>query len=238
MNRTDRLYALVEELRRVAPRPRSAPWLARHFEVSVRTIERDLDALRQAGVPIWAQNGRTGGYTVDRKLTLPPLALTDSEALALGLALRSVDRSPFADAARTAGHKVLASVPESVRERERALLARVHEVGPVPVPADPAVLRAVERSVAEGRVVHLVYRAETGSSERDIEPMGLLRGPRGWYLLGWCRLRGAVRGFRLDAITRIRLLDEIAPTRDDALRAELARIDARGLADRPRPAMR
>jgi predicted DNA-binding transcriptional regulator YafY len=57
MNRTDRLYALVEALRATAPRARSAPRLAERFEVSVRTIERDILALQEAGVPIWATSG-------------------------------------------------------------------------------------------------------------------------------------------------------------------------------------
>ncbi|GAB3860390.1 helix-turn-helix transcriptional regulator [Dactylosporangium cerinum] len=56
MNRTDRLYALVEELRAVAPRPRSARWLATRFEVSTRTIERDIGALQESGVPIWVSS--------------------------------------------------------------------------------------------------------------------------------------------------------------------------------------
>ncbi|MFF5178260.1 helix-turn-helix transcriptional regulator [Micromonospora sp. NPDC000316] len=60
MNRTDRLYALVEELRAISPRPRSARWLARHFDVSTRTVERDITALQGAGVPIWAEPGRAG----------------------------------------------------------------------------------------------------------------------------------------------------------------------------------
>src|SRR5215217_3549030 len=61
MNRVDRLYAVVEELRAAGPRGRSARRLAEHFEVSVRTIERDILALQEAGVPISAQLGRRGG---------------------------------------------------------------------------------------------------------------------------------------------------------------------------------
>jgi predicted DNA-binding transcriptional regulator YafY len=61
MNRTDRLYALVEELRAAAPGSRSAARLAGRFEVSVRTIQRDLLALQEAGVPIWATPGRAEG---------------------------------------------------------------------------------------------------------------------------------------------------------------------------------
>ncbi|MER6878459.1 HTH domain-containing protein, partial [Amycolatopsis sp. NPDC000673] len=95
MNRTDRLYALVEELRAVAPRTRTAAWLAARFEVSVRTIERDLGALRETGVPIWTETGRTGGYGLDRERTLPPLTLTPEEAIAITVALRSAAGSPF-----------------------------------------------------------------------------------------------------------------------------------------------
>ena len=73
VNRTDRLYALVEELRAVAPRPRSARWLANRFEVSARTIERDISALQQSGVPVWADTGRSGGYCLDKERSLPPV---------------------------------------------------------------------------------------------------------------------------------------------------------------------
>src|SRR5258707_13189541 len=69
VNRTDRLYALAEELRAVAPRPRSARWLADRFEASTRTIERDISALQQSGGPIRAEPGRTGGYCVDNGRT-------------------------------------------------------------------------------------------------------------------------------------------------------------------------
>src|SRR6266542_4539838 len=94
MNRTDRLYALVAELRAVAPRPRSARWLAGRFEVSARTVERDISALQQSGVPIYAEPGRRGGYCLDKARTLPPVNLTPGEAVAMALALRRLDGTP------------------------------------------------------------------------------------------------------------------------------------------------
>jgi predicted DNA-binding transcriptional regulator YafY len=72
VNRTDRLYALVEELRARAPRLMRASELAERFEVTTRTIERDLLALQEAGVPIWAQPGPGGGYGLNADTSLPP----------------------------------------------------------------------------------------------------------------------------------------------------------------------
>ncbi|WP_245884710.1 helix-turn-helix transcriptional regulator [Glaciihabitans tibetensis] len=112
MNRTDRLYALVEELRAVAPRPRSARWLAGKFEVSSRTIERDLSSLQLSGVPIWAEPGRTGGYCLDPTHTLAPLNFTVDEALAVMIALGTLGTSPFHDAAASALRKVVAVTDE------------------------------------------------------------------------------------------------------------------------------
>ena len=110
MNRTDRLYAIVEELRAVSPRPRSARWLAERFEVSTRTVERDLSALQQAGTPIWAEPGRTGGYCLDRERTLPPINLTPQEAVAMAVALEGTAGTPFGSAARTAMRKLVTAM--------------------------------------------------------------------------------------------------------------------------------
>ena len=85
MNRTDRLDALAEELRVSAPGARSAQRLAERFEVAVRTIQRDILALQEAGVPIWATPGPGGGYTIDPGHTLPPLNLTPAESAAPGM---------------------------------------------------------------------------------------------------------------------------------------------------------
>ena len=107
MNRTDRLYSLVEELRARAPRPVTAPDLARRFEVSIRTVERDIQALLEAGVPIWTERGRRGGYTLDPQTTLPPLNLTTREATAVVIALSALGTSPFSEAGRARARRSL-----------------------------------------------------------------------------------------------------------------------------------
>ncbi len=230
MNRTDRLYALVEELRAVAPRSRSASWLARRFEVSVRTIERDLDALRQTGVPIWAEPGRTGGYALDRDRTLPPLALTPAEALAITVAVRTAQGSPFQVDARSAAQKVRATLPADVRRVEERLAGLVFDtVGADPVPATGAVIAA---ALASGRVLDLSYVDAVGArTRRAVEPLGVLWGHDGWYLLAWCRLRSGLRGFRVDRIEATTATAETAPRRDVDLQPELDRIRARPIRD-------
>ena len=112
MNRTDRLYALVEELRAVAPDHRSTTWLADRFEVSTRTIERDLSALQQSGVPIYATTGRRGGYAIDVQHTLPPLNLSAAEVAAIATALAQPSATPFTQAGRSALQKILAVLHE------------------------------------------------------------------------------------------------------------------------------
>ena len=228
MNRTDRLYALVEELRAVSPRSRTAAWLARRFEVSARTVERDLDALRQSGVAIRGGVGRNGGYFLDRSHTLPPVTLTPAEAMAVRLALRSTPA--FAAAARRAALKVLAVLPPDVRQREEVLAGLIHRVGEHPAEHRGPAEDVIEQAVLSGQVVGLTYTDNAGATtERDVEPLGLLWGPHGWYLLAWCRLRTGVRGFQLDHIASAVLRDERAGSHEAALAAELERLDAERL---------
>ena len=125
MNRTDRLYALVEELRAVAPRPRSAQQLARKYEVSTRTIERDILALQDASVPIYAQAGRHGGYVIDKTFTLPPVNFTAAEMVAIAVSLAGAEGTPFAFASRSALRKVLAVAPAGELAEAAELMDRI-----------------------------------------------------------------------------------------------------------------
>ena len=212
MNRTDRLYALVEELRAVAPRPRSARWLADRFEVSVRTVERDVSALQQSGTPVYAEPGRTGGYCLDRAHTLPPVNLTPGEAVALAVGLERLASSPLRAEAGSALRKLVAAMQADDAAEAARLAARVHVFdgsAAAPVP------RLIADALSCGRVLRLGYAARSGAeTSRDVEPLGFVVKADQWYLGGWCRLRDAVRAFRTDRIGSVTVTAEVPPPRE------------------------
>jgi predicted DNA-binding transcriptional regulator YafY len=211
VTRTDRLYALVEELRAVAPRPRSARWLAERFDVSSRTIERDVSALQQSGVPIWAEPGRTGGYCLDTAHTLPPLGFTVDEALTVMVALGALATSPFRDAATTLRRADVAVTDDRSLRETADLAARIHLLGDDTPTGAPRGLVAALRT---GQVLRIGYTDREGdATERDVEPMGFVGKGDNWYLVAWCRLRGGLRAFRGDRIVQVEPLIERAPRR-------------------------
>lgn len=219
MNRTDRLYALVEELRATAPRPVSARRLAERYEVSTRTIERDILALQESGVPIYAEGGRRGGYTLDRTTTLPPLNFSPTEIVAIAVALAHQETTPFSGAARSALRKVLAVASAARTEEAAELLDRVRLVtDPAnPVPVEPAVPLAIQEAITARRVLRLEYRDRNGAvTTREVEPVAFLGAHGVWYLLAWCRLRGDNRAFRIDRIGTVADTGEPAPHRSYA----------------------
>lgn len=132
VNRTDRLYALVEDLRASAPRPRSARQLAARYEVSARTIERDILALQESGVPVYAEPGRRGGYAIDKTMTLPPVNFTAAEMVAIAVALARDERTPFAAATRSALRKVIAVASATQTAEAAQLIDRVRLIGAGP----------------------------------------------------------------------------------------------------------
>ncbi|MCW2912735.1 MAG: hypothetical protein JWN52_803 [Actinomycetia bacterium] len=213
MNRTDRLYALVEELRAIAPRRRSARELAERHEVSIRTIERDIGALQQAGVPIYADVGRRGGYALDKTMSLPPLNFTPQEAVAVAIALSRAADGPFARANESAMGKIVAAMSERDATAARELAERVRLLERSE-PTVPPFSPVVEHAITARRVLRITYQdREESWTERDVEPIVFLCGPKGWYLVGWCRLRQASRVFRIDRIGQATVTDLPAPAR-------------------------
>ena len=202
MNKTERLYALVELLRAAGPRGRSARQLAAHFEVSVRTIERDLSALGQAGVPLATKQGRTGGYTVDRSMSLPPLNFTPREAAAVAVALSNSAHLLFAGDARSALQKIVAAMPERALEEAYATAEKVRLIVEPIAPPDAEIGDTLWRAVRDDHTMRIRYTDVGGlETERVVEPQHVVVGPAGAYLTAWCHLRGDDRVFRIDRIT-------------------------------------
>lgn len=211
MNRTDRLYALVEELRAAGPRGLSASRLAARFEVSVRTIERDLSALGQAGVPLATKQGRAGGYSLDPSMTLPPLNFTPREAAAVAVALsRGTADAVFGRDARSALQKIAAAMPAPALAEAYAAAAKVRVIVRTVADPDSEVAETIWRAVHGGHVLRIGYVDVAGVvSDRDVEPQHVVVAPGGAYLTAWCRLREDDRIFRMDRISRAERLADV-----------------------------
>jgi predicted DNA-binding transcriptional regulator YafY len=215
VNRTDRLYALIEELRAIEPRCRSARELAARFEVSVRTVERDLCALQQSGVPIRVEPGGHGGYFLDTNMSPLPLHLTSAEAVAVAVALSGAQDNLFAFQARSALRKLVAAMSpsegDSEGDRAGELVTRGHMI--VEQEPYPRASRVIEQALLHRRVLRLEYEDQKGQTTvREVEPATFMGGRGGrWYLVGLCRLRQDVRAFRLDRIGWAEETEEIAP---------------------------
>lgn len=216
MNRTDRLHALSEELRRAGSRGRTAHRLAAWLEVSTRTVKRDVAALQQAGLPVWAQAGPGGGYVLGAAATLPPVNLTPEQAAAIAVALAVQSDGPYATDGRVALEKILDVLEPGARRRAELLASSVWvREGPR---RSGEVRSVVEQALSRRRVLVLGYRDGTGrASRRQVEPHLLARTGGRWYLVAWCRERNAPRWFRWDRIEEAALTTEPAPRRDPAL---------------------
>jgi predicted DNA-binding transcriptional regulator YafY len=210
MNRIDRLAAIVRMLQ--THRVVTAATIARHFEITERTVYRDIAALGEAGVPILAAAGV--GYSLRRGYHLPAVMFTADEAMAL------VTGASFAEqltdpsvrlAIRSALLKIESIVPQDLQARIRRISATTRVEGRRISDKRPSVpLTALQRALAESRVVELIYQGATSgpAGPRTVEPLGLVHYLQHWHLIAWCRKRNAVRDFRVDRMQACRVLEE------------------------------
>jgi predicted DNA-binding transcriptional regulator YafY len=213
MNRVDRLVAIALHLqgRRVV----RAEDLAGHFEISVRTVYRDLAALGEAGVPIAAEAGV--GYSLVKGYHLPPVMFTAEEASALFIGGKLVEHLTDASLRKqmeTAVLKIRSVLPRDRQdyldrlERSTAVVSRPSNV--VPRLSSEALI-PIQRALAERRVLVLDYQGgqRREVTKRAVEPLGLVYYADNWHLIAHCRLRRDVRDFRTDRILKLQLQNEL-----------------------------
>jgi len=200
MRRAERLFRLVNELRsRDISR---AEDLAAYFEISVRTIYRDIAHLQASGLPIEGEAGV--GYLLRPGFDLPAMTFTyeQLDALAMGLSfVETAGDSSLSQAAHEVRAKLQASLPDPhKRKLENAPFFAGRRDGR----ASP-ITKTVRRAIREANVLKLSYRdAETNLSSRRVRPLAIWVFTDGWLFAAWCELRNDFRAFRIDRIETIK----------------------------------
>jgi predicted DNA-binding transcriptional regulator YafY len=211
MNRIDRLFAILLTLQH--KRRVRAQDLARQFELSKRTIYRDMSALNQMGIPIAALPGE--GFELVEGYYLPPLMFTENEAIALLLGSRLLSQQAagsLTQSADSALAKIKVALPDQVRARSEALSNIIGFVTPrAKFDLDDPQLLLIQNAIQEKRVLHLRYRGykKEDVTERDVEPHQLFYADGVWYLEAYCRLRKGMREFRLSRMEKITARREV-----------------------------
>lgn len=210
---TARVLALLEILQ--GGGTHTAAELADLLGVDERTVRRYVEHLVDLDVPVWAARGRYGGFRLASGYRMPPLMLTDDEALAVLLGLVVAGRSglvPSSDAAtESAAAKVRRVLPQRLGARLGTLLETVGFTAPRRrgAPAETDVLLAVAEAARDRRAVAITYRSADGRrSERVLHPYGVVAHSGRWYVTGADSGAGAERTFRLDRIGGVRPLPE------------------------------
>src|SRR5882757_6706614 len=223
MRRADRLFQIIQILRRASRRPITADAIAQELETSKRTVYRDIAALIGQRVPIRGEAGI--GYVLEGGFDLPPLMLTadEIEAAVLGAQWVAGRADPtLSRAARDLIAKIAAAVPERLRPYVLEPVTATPPVwNAVPDRLDMAQVRA---SIRAGRKIALRYRDERNrESERTVWPItvGYLDAVR--HMIAWCELRRDFRSFRTDRVVDAIFLEDRYPERPRALREKWRR---------------
>lgn len=202
MNRTDRLTGIILALR---SGQQTAAQLAARFEVSRRTILRDVDALCQIGVPVTALSGAGGGYTLADDYWLPPLHLTPDEATLLLLALGGLGDatdSPFGRARRTAEEKLRAVVrPAVLADAERALA--VLAVVPPRAGTELAHFDLLRDAIRDGTWVRVEYQSLRRVATHHLAPRRMVAKDGRWYCAAVSLEACEERTYRLDRVLAV-----------------------------------
>jgi len=198
--------------------------LSRRLGVDPRTLRRYIVTLEELGIPITAERGRYGSYSLVPGYKLPPLMFGDDEALALSLGLiaaRSLGLAEAQSAAASAQAKLERVMPAPLQRRVRALRETVAlDLSPAPAPPDNRALLELSAAAQAQQRVQLDYRAANAEeTTRRFDPYGLAWRGGHWYTVGHCHLRGGERSFRLDRVVRVQPLpiSFARPARFDAL---------------------
>lgn len=209
MKKIDRMLAVILALQQ---RPETAQSLADKLEVSRRTVLRDMQALSEMGVPLYAESGPGGGYRLMDGYTVPPLQLDAEETMTVLLALEGMAKyadGPFHRARWTVMDKIKAVLPEGTLSEVSPLLSHVE----LEVPDrryKTSFLTAVMHSAAEGEWLRIYYRSQNRSRYLEIKPLRIYAAHGFWYCEAYSVQHREERTFRIDRMDEVQRICEPA----------------------------
>lgn len=210
MNRIDRLNALLIHLQ---GKPRvTLSELEERFEIGRRTVFRDIKSLMEAGVPIGGDAGE--GYFVVDGYHLPPVVFNKEEASAILMGAKFIEKVADAetfDSFQKAMFKVKAVLKYSDKEYLDNLDERI-SIRPTPIPNKfpDSHIAEIQMAIATNRLISMTYYSQfnDATTERDVEPLGMVFYSGRWHLIAFCRLRQDLRDFRADRIQKVKIQSE------------------------------
>lgn len=229
MNRIDRVTAVLIQLQ--SKKVVKAQEIADRFNISLRTVYRDINTLQQAGVPIIGEAGL--GYSIMDGYRLPPVMFTKEEATAFLTAEKLIEK--FTDPSTEASYKsAMYKVRAVLRSTEKDMLENIEEhievirkVLPHNNSSVNNTLQNLLKSISEKKVLNIHYAAFNSGevTKRDIEPIGIFYSNGYWHTIAFCRMRNDYRDFRTDRILRIAATDKIFDKEHPSLKAYLEQMN-------------
>jgi predicted DNA-binding transcriptional regulator YafY len=195
--------------------------LARQLGISIRTIHRYFGMLDEMGVPVYAERGPYGGFSLVRGYKLPPLVFSPEEAVAISLGTSLVGEmwsQLYHEAAQGALVKLENVLPDEQRQEiawaQRSLVAtRINR----DIESLAPVLEKLRRAARENRRVSMRYHSGSNphGSQRELDPYALAHRQGWWYVVGFCHVRQEIRTFRVDRIAELSLTGQNFATPED-----------------------
>lgn len=226
MNRIDRISAILIQLqsRRVV----KASDIAERFNISLRTVYRDVKTLEEAGIPLIGEAGV--GYSIMDGYRLPPVMFTREEATAFLTAEKFVEK--LTDASTMANHKsAMYKIRAILKTTEKDLLEDMDGNIEVFKRVDNSVMmgndyiQVILNSIVQKAILLMEYFAHHSQehTKREVEPVGIFFQDGYWHLIAYCRLRADYRDFRIDRIKSLRVTDKRFASQHPTLKEYIAK---------------
>jgi len=228
MNRIDRVTAILIQLQ--SKRVVKAQEIADRFQISLRTVYRDIKTLDDAGIPLTGEAGV--GYSIMEGYRLPPVMFTKEEATAFLTAEKLVEKLTDASTQRdysTAMFKIKAVLRLTERDYLEDMEQHIAVIENQYVPRrtnDTTYLQKVLQSIPEKMVLNIDYFAnhDQQKTNRDVEPVGIYYLGEHWYLVGYCRLRKDYRTFKFGNINNLTITDKYFDQQHPSLNSFLSKV--------------